>query len=607
MSEARTDAAQGILHRTHSALETIATPAGDAVVLSGWVSRRRDLGSIIFVDLRDRSGVVQLVFDQGKGTSPAVMMEADQLRNEYVISVRGQVVLRDEGAINPKIPTGRVEVRVLELELLNAAKNPPFYIQDGIDVDEMVRLRYRYLDLRRPEMQKILMLRHQVFREFRQFLDTRGFVEVETPVLTKSTPEGARDYVVPSRLQPGEFYALPQSPQLFKQLLMVAGFERYYQIARCFRDEDLRADRQPEFTQLDIETSFLQPDDLFELMEEMFVQVFKATLGVDIPRPFLRLTHREAMETFGSDKPDLRFGLPIVDISDAVADADFSVFKEAVASGGVVKAMAIPGCAEYSRKQVDDLVKFVAGYGLKGLATIAVQEAGIKSSISKFFPDDVLAQLVAQVGASVGDLVVIAASPRKIALQALGALRTKLGQDLGLADAGVFKFLWVTDFPLFSYDEALGRYVAEHHPFTMPHWDDLDQLESDPGNVRAQAYDMVLNGFELSSGSMRIYRRDIQERMFAALGFTPEEASDKFGFLLDAFEYGTPPHGGIAFGIDRIIMIMGRGKSLRDAIAFPKTSSGTDVMMDAPSDISRDQLEILRLQIRADKPPAKPV
>ncbi len=578
--------------RTHTVAQT-ADAVGEAVTLVGWVQRRRDLGSVVFVDLRDRSGIVQLVFDTSRGTPEAAMQAANQMRSEYVIAIQGEVAARAEQAINPRLETGKVEVVVNVAEVLNAAKTPPFYIQDGIDADETVRLRYRYLDLRRPEMQEILKLRHRVFRAFRNYLDNNGFTEIETPVLTKSTPEGARDYVVPSRLEPGTFYALPQSPQLFKQLLMVAGMERYYQFARCFRDEDLRADRQPEFTQLDIETSFLSQDDLLAEMERMFAYVFKETIGVELETPFLRLTYREAMETYGSDKPDLRFGMPIVDISEAVAGTSFRVFADALAAGGVIKAIVAPGCAGYSRKQTDELTGFVAKYGLKGLATVAVQEEGLKSSIAKFLTEQELAAIVAQTNATTGDLILIAAAPRQTVLSALGALRSKLGADLGLIDNGTYKFLWVVDFPLFSFDEEAGRYVAEHHPFTMPKWEDIELLESDLGAVRAQAYDLVLNGYELSSGSMRIYRRDIQERMFKALGYTEEEAREKFGFLLDAFEYGTPPHGGIAFGLDRIIMIMGRGKSLRDVVAFPKTSSAADLMMQAPAEISPEQLDIL--------------
>ncbi len=595
------------LYRTHRVMDLLEAPSGTEVIVSGWMQRRRDLGSIIFIDLRDRSGVVQLVFEEAKGTPKQIHHEAEQLRNEYVFTAKGRVVLRDEDTVNPKIETGSIEVVVTDLEVLNAAKNPPFYIQDGIDVDEMVRLRYRYLDLRRPEMQQMLMLRHRVFRAFRNFLDDNQFVEVETPILTKSTPEGARDYVVPSRLQPGEFYALPQSPQIFKQLLMVGGMERYYQIARCFRDEDLRADRQPEFTQLDIEMSFMRLDDFLALMEEMFVRVFQETLGASIERPFMRMTYQDAMETYGSDKPDLRFELPIHNIAHIVAGTEFRVFQDVLAKGGAIRALVAPGCAGYSRKQLDDLNGFVAPFGLKGVAPVALMDGKIVSPIAKFFSEETLREIAEHTGAKDGDLILIAASEWKKALTALGALRVKFAQELGLINEEEYRFLWVVDFPLFSYDEELGRYVAEHHPFTMPKWEDIDKLETDPGSTRAQAYDLVLNGYELSSGSMRIFKRDIQERMFSALGFSPEEAEEKFGFLLSAFEYGTPPHGGIAFGLDRLVMIMGKGTSLRDCIAFPKTSSGTDVMTDAPSQISEEQLSILRLSVAKKGRAATPV
>lgn len=590
------------MFRTHSVAQSVAVTPGTSLSLSGWVQRRRDLGSIIFVDLRDRSGIIQLVFDRSKGTPEVVMAQAEQLRNEYVITVQGELVTRAESAVNPKIETGRMELTVRALDVLNEAKNPPFYIQDGVDVDETVRLRYRYLDLRRPEMQNMLMLRHQVLKEFRRFLDDQAFVEVETPILTKSTPEGARDYLVPSRLQAGEFYALPQSPQLFKQLLMVSGLERYYQVARCFRDEDLRADRQPEFTQLDIEQSFIPLETFQSMMEQMMQEVFRKVLQVEVSIPFQRITYQEAMERYGSDKPDLRFEMVIAEIGPLVQDVEFRVFQDALAVGGVVKALIAPGCAGYSRKQTDELTQFVATYGLKGLATIAVQQDGIKSSLAKFFTEEQLQTVASAAGAKAGDLVLIAAAKRSVVLQALGALRLKLGYELGLADPNEFRFAWVTDFPLLSYNEEEDRYVAEHHPFTMPKWEDLERLEADPGSVRAQAYDMVLNGYEIGGGSMRIYKRDVQERMFKTLGFTPEQAYEQFGFLLDAFEYGTPPHGGVAFGMDRLVMIMGHGKSLRDCIAFPKTSSGTDLMINAPSDVSEAQLTTLQLAIRKPQP-----
>jgi aspartyl-tRNA synthetase len=587
------------LYRTHAVEQTIGLLPGTEVTVSGFVSKRRDFGSIVFVDLRDRTGILQLVFDRERGTSESAMQMANTLRSEFVFAATGKIVAREEKSVNPKLATGKIEILVQDAEIHNAAKNPPFYIQDGVEVDETVRLRHRYLDLRRPEMQRMLMLRHNVIRSFRRFLDEYGFIEVETPILTKSTPEGARDYLVPSRLQAGSFYALPQSPQLFKQLLMVSGLERYYQVARCFRDEDLRADRQPEFTQLDIEMSFMPLERFQEMMEQMVAKVFHEALGIDIPVPFERMPYQIAMERYGSDKPDLRFGMPIVDLVSEVKDTEFRVFEDALASGGVVKAIVAPGCALYSRKQTDELVHFVQGYGLKGLATIAVLSDGsAKSSISKFLTEEQLLKIIKVVEAKPGDLILIAAAGKGAVLQALGALRNKLGAELDLYDASAFKFLWVTEFPLLSYDEEAGRYVAEHHPFTMPAWEDIELLSTDPGKVRAQAYDMVLNGFEIGGGSMRIFRRDIQEKMFAALGFTPEQAYEQFGFLLNAFEYGTPPHGGIAFGIDRVVMLMGGRKSLRDCIAFPKTASGTDLMIDAPSRPADEQLDVLHLTVK---------
>jgi len=589
------------LTRLHMAMDTVTVPLHTEVVLSGWVQRRRDLGSLVFIDLRDRSGLVQLVCDSAKGTPDETMETVRGLRSEYVISVRGRVEMRDAAAINNKLPTGHVEVAVLEVEVWNKAKTPPFYIQDGIDAEESIRLKYRYLDLRRPEMQKMLRLRHNVIRVMRRFLDEQAFVEVETPVLTRSTPEGARDYLVPSRLQPGEFYALPQSPQLFKQLLMVSGLERYYQVARCFRDEDLRADRQPEFTQLDIEQSFMPLPEFQGMMEEMMKQVFREAMDVEVDTPFQRMTYQEAMARYGSDKPDLRFGLELVDIGEAVAKSSFPVFQDALGqSDGVVRALVAPGCGGYSRKQTDELVQFVKSFGLKGLVTVAWQESGIKSSASKFFSPEALQSIAEVAGAHPGDLVLIAAARESEVSPALGALRGKLGRDLGLIDESQYRFLWVTDFPLLAYDAESGRYVAEHHPFTMPREEDLHLLETHPEQVRAAAYDMVLNGYELGGGSLRIYRRDIQEKMFRALGFSQEEAYEQFGFLLDAFEYGTPPHGGIAFGLDRLVMIMGGRTSIRDSIAFPKTSSGTDLMISAPASVSQSQLKTLALRVDSD-------
>ncbi|MFC4766810.1 aspartate--tRNA ligase [Effusibacillus consociatus] len=594
------DTIKGIgLYRTHNAGELRTGDANTEVVLSGWIARRRDLGGVIFVDLRDRSGIVQVVFNP-EFSSQELLMQADKLRNEYVVSIKGKVVIRDESTINPKIATGEIEVQAVQMEILNAAKNPPFYIQDNVDVDEMVRLKYRYLDLRRPEMQKTFVLRHKAVQHVRSFLDRHGFLDVETPMLTKSTPEGARDYLVPSRVHPGEFYALPQSPQLFKQLLMVSGFERYYQVARCFRDEDLRADRQPEFTQVDIEMSFMPLHEFHDLMEEMMATLFKETLNIDIPRPFQRLTYKEAMDRYGSDKPDVRFGLELKNISEIAATCGLKVFRTTIESGGVVKGINAKGCGNYSRKQIDELEEYAKRYGAKGLAWIALTEEGIKSTIAKFFTEDEIEAIKASLEAETGDLLLFVADKPKTVADVLGNLRLKLGKDLNLIEEGTFKFLWVTEFPLLGYDEDAGRWVAEHHPFTMPMWEDIDRLDSDPGSVRAQAYDMVLNGFEIGGGSMRIFRREIQEKMFKALGFSMEEAYEQFGFLLDAFEYGTPPHGGIAFGLDRIIMIMAGRQSLRDTIAFPKTQSASDPMTQAPSAVSPRQLEELHIRTTAN-------
>ncbi|KEO85219.1 aspartate--tRNA ligase [Tumebacillus flagellatus] len=583
------------LHRTHNAGELRKAHVGEQVTLTGWVQRRRDLGGLIFIDLRDRSGYVQVVFEPSETCGPELMEMGDKLRNEYVVAVRGTVSSRSESAVNAKIPTGEIEVHVQAVEILNAAKTTPFFIQDNVDVDENLKLKYRYLDLRRPEMQKIFILRSKAVKYFRDFLDNNGFLEVETPMLTKSTPEGARDYLVPSRVHPGEFYALPQSPQLFKQLLMVSGFERYYQVARCFRDEDLRADRQPEFTQLDIEQSFIPLEKFHEMVEEMMVGLFQTTLGIEIPRPFPRMTYAEAMARYGSDKPDIRYGVELQDLTEQVRGCGFKVFNAAVEAGGQVKAVVAPGCAGYSRKQIDELEAFVKRYGAKGMAWIAVQEEGVKSPIAKFFSEEEMQALIKTAGASVGDLILFAADSKKVVADALGNLRQKLARDLQLIDESQFKFIWITEFPLLEHDEESGRYVAAHHPFTMPMVEDLHLLETDPANVRAQAYDLALNGFEIGGGSMRIFRREIQERMFKALGFTLEEAWEQFGFLLEAFEYGTPPHGGIAFGLDRIIMIMAQRPSLRDTIAFPKTSSASDLMTDAPSPVTTQQMEVLHI------------
>jgi aspartyl-tRNA synthetase len=581
--------------KTHHCGELNKSHIGETVVLNGWVAVRRDLGGVLFVDLRDRSGIVQLVFNPEFSAEAHAV--ADKARNEYVLAVRGTVVLRDPDTVNPKLKTGDIEVRVTEAEILNTAKTPPFFIEDGVEIDELLRIKYRYLDLRRPEMQKTLMLRAKAMKVFREFLDENGFIEIETPILTKSTPEGARDYLVPSRVHPGKFYALPQSPQIYKQLLMVAGLERYYQIARCFRDEDLRADRQPEFTQVDIETSFMSRDQLLDLMEQLVVRLFEETIGVDVPRPFRRLTYAEAMNKYGSDKPDLRFGLELVDVSDIVAGSGVKVFASVVAAGGIVKALNAKGCAYWSRKELDDLAPFAARYGGKGLAWIQIKDGEWRGPIVKFFSEAEIAALRERLNAEEGDVLIFSADKPKVVYDVLGNLRLKIGRELGLIDESAYQFAWVVDFPLLEYDEEAKRWVALHHPFTRPNDEDLPLFDTDPGRIRAQAYDLVLNGYEVGGGSMRIFRRDVQEKMFRALGFTSEEAYEKFGFLLDAFEYGTPPHGGIAFGFDRLVMLLAGRNNLRETIAFPKTANALDPMMNAPSAVEPKQLEELSIRL----------
>jgi aspartyl-tRNA synthetase len=584
------------IYRTHHCGFLSKEEIGSQVTLNGWVQKRRDLGGVIFVDLRDRSGMVQIVFNPE--ISEEALQIADKVRNEYVLSVSGTVVHRDPETVNPKLATGEIEVKVDRIEILNAAKNPPFFIEDDIDVDETVRLKYRYLDLRRPPMQRTLMLRHKAAKAFRDYLDGQGFLEIETPMLTKSTPEGARDYLVPSRVHPGEFYALPQSPQLFKQLLMVSGFERYFQIVRCFRDEDLRADRQPEFTQVDLETSFVSLEQLQEMMEEMICHVFKMTMGVEPERPFQRLTYQEAMDRYGSDKPDLRYGLELHDLSDIAAKCGLKVFNNVVENGGRVKAINAKGCAVWSRKEIDDLGVYAARYGAKGLAWIALKDGEMKGPTVKFFNEEELKRIKERLGAEEGDLLLFSADTKKVVADVLGNLRIKLAKELNLIDEKVFKFLWVTEFPLLEYDEDAKRHVALHHPFTMPLEEDLHYFDTEPTKIRAKAYDMVLNGYEIGGGSMRIYQRDIQEKMFEALGFPQEEAVERFGFLLDAFEYGTPPHGGMAFGLDRIIMLLAGRNNLRDTIAFPKTASATDLLTMAPSPVGEKQLDELHIRTR---------
>lgn len=573
---------------------------GEKVILKGWVQRRRDLGGLIFIDLRDRAGVVQIVFNTA--VSKEAFELAEKVRNEYVLEVRGEVVARSENTVNPNLKTGKIEIQAEQLVIINSAKNPPFMIENQTDVAEDVRLKYRYLDLRRPVMFETFKMRHAITKSIRNFLDEEGFIDVETPILTKSTPEGARDYLVPSRVHPGEFYALPQSPQLFKQLLMISGFDRYYQIARCFRDEDLRADRQPEFTQIDIETSFMSQEDILAMTERMIKRLMKEVKNIDIETPLQRLTYEEAMNRYGTDKPDTRFGMELVDLSETVKNSKFKVFASAVSAGGQVKAINAKGVAgKYSRKDIDALAEFAGRYGAKGLAWLKMEEEGLKGPVAKFFTEEEQAQIAAITEAKAGDLLLFVADKKSVVANALGALRNKLGKELDLIDESKFNFLWVTDWPLLEYDEEEGRYTAAHHPFTMPFREDIDKLETDPASVKAQAYDIVLNGYELGGGSLRIYERDVQEKMFKALGFSKEQAQAQFGFLLDAFDYGTPPHGGIALGLDRIVMLLAGRSNLRDTIAFPKTASASCLLTDAPGPVSDLQLDALQLELNLKK------
>ncbi|MDY0405486.1 aspartate--tRNA ligase [Virgibacillus sp. 179-BFC.A HS] len=568
------------------------------VMLKGWVQKRRDLGGLIFIDLRDKSGIVQLVFNPDH--SKKALEIAETIRSEYVLEVDGVVVKRDPATVNDNMDTGKIEVVVKYVRILNTAKTPPFSIKDDTDVSEDLRLKYRYLDLRRNELQQIFKMRHEITKEVRNFLDAHDFLEMETPILTKSTPEGARDYLVPSRVHSGEFYALPQSPQLFKQLIMVSGFEKYYQIARCFRDEDLRADRQPEFTQIDIETSFMTSDEIMEMTEQMMKHVMQKVKNVDITLPLPRMKYAEAMARFGSDKPDTRFGMELINVSDLVADSGFKVFSGAVANGGLVCLLnAENQAANYSRKDITKLEEYAKVYGAKGLAWLKVEDDELKGPIAKFFTAEEAANIRERAHAKAGDLLLFVADKSAVVYDSLGALRLKLGRDLHLIDESKFNFLWVTDWPLLEYDEEDGRYYAAHHPFTMPFEEDLDKLASDPGSVRAIAYDLVLNGYELGGGSRRIHQRDLQNKMFKALGFTKEQAEAQFGFLLDALEYGAPPHGGVALGLDRIVMLLAGRSNMRDTILFPKTASASDLMTDAPGTVSKDQLDELSIQLLA--------
>ncbi|MEK4700436.1 aspartate--tRNA ligase [Solibacillus sp. FSL R7-0668] len=585
--------------RTHACGLVTAAQAEQEVVLKGWVQKRRDLGGLIFVDMRDREGIVQVVFgDQAKDA----LALAEKIRNEYVIEVKGKVVLRDASQVNPNMKTGEIEVVATELTIINEAKNPPFAIDNNVEVSEELRLKYRYLDLRRPVMYDTFKMRSDVTRTIRNFLQNEGFLEVETPILTKSTPEGARDYLVPSRVHDGEFYALPQSPQLFKQLLMVGGFEKYFQIARCFRDEDLRADRQPEFTQVDIETSFLSMDEIIEMNERLLTQVMKDVKGIDVVTPFPRMSYTEAMDRFGSDKPDVRFGLELKQLSEIVKDSAFGVFAGAVANGGEVKAINVKGAAaNYSRKDIDALGEFAGRYGAKGLAWLKVTEEGLNGPIAKFFEGEAANGIISATEAQAGDLLLFVADKSSVVADALGALRLKLGKELGLIDESKFEFLWIVDWPLFEYDEAEGRYYAAHHPFTRPFDEDLELMNTNPKEVRAQAYDIVLNGYELGGGSLRIYEPDLQAKMFELLGFSEEEARAQFGFLLEAFDYGVPPHGGLAMGLDRLVMLLSGRTNLRDTIAFPKTATASCLLTEAPSSVSDAQLEELSLRVAVPK------
>lgn len=584
------------LKRSHKCTEVSSHNAGEKVTVMGWVQKRRDLGKLIFVDIRDISGLLQIVFDTSN-IGEEGFKKAETIRNEFVIAVEGTIQKR-EGAVNEQMKTGEIEVSAESLRILSEAETPPFHIEENSNVKEDLRLKYRYLDLRRPDLQRKLVMRHEVAKATRDFLSKEGFLDIETPMLTKSTPEGARDYLVPSRIYPGNFYALPQSPQIFKQLLMLSGYDRYFQIVKCFRDEDLRADRQPEFTQIDMEMTFVDQETVIDVNERLLQKLFKDTLNVDVELPIKRLTYREAMDRFGSDKPDLRFGIELVDISELVKDCGFKVFSGAIASGGSVRGINAEGLGNLPRRQIDALTDLSKTFGAKGLAYIVINEDGTyKSSIAKFFSEEELAAIVDTLNGKPGDLLLFCADKNSVVFSTLGNLRLEIAKRLDLLDDKDFKFVWVTEFPLLEWNEEHGRFTAKHHPFTMPMEEDIQYLESDPGRVRSIAYDIVLNGCELGGGSIRIHQRDIQEKMFEALGFSKEDAYERFGFLLNAFKYGVPPHGGLAYGLDRIVMLMTGSESIRDVIAFPKVKDASCPMTEAPGTVEEAQLDELGLRI----------
>lgn len=588
------------LHRSHRCTEVNNTMIGQTVTVMGWVQKSRNKGSIIFVDLRDRSGILQVIFEEAN-CGKACFEKAEKLRSEFVAAITGTVAKRG-GAVNENLATGDIEVIASDIRILAEADTPPFPIEENSKTKEELRLKYRYLDLRRPDLQKNIMMRSKVTTLTRAFLAEEGFIEIETPTLCKSTPEGARDYLVPSRVHPGEFYALPQSPQIYKQLLMCSGYDRYFQIARCYRDEDLRADRQPEFTQIDMELSFVDVDDVIDVNERLLARLFKEVIGVDVQLPIQRMTYKEAMERFGSDKPDLRFGMELCDVTDVVKDCEFVVFKSAIENGGSVRGINANGQGAMPRKKIDALVDFAKGYGAKGLAYIAIQEDGsYKSSFAKFMKEEEMAALIDKMQGKPGDLLLFAADKSKLVYDVLGALRLEIANQLGLLHKDEYRFVWVTEFPLLEWSEELGRYQAMHHPFTMPMEEDLQYIESDPGRVRAKAYDIVLNGTEIGGGSVRIHQNDVQEQMFKALGFTMERAYDQFGFLLNAFKYGVPPHAGLAYGLDRLVMIMAQQDSIRDVIAFPKVKDASCLMSEAPNTVDPKQLEELGIEILEEK------